>query len=87
MVYPTSPVTFHALVKLSCTFDATKESTDPKMVTLMYDPHAKPVYGAFKSALFGRLDESILGDTTSVVIKQCWYKANGTGNHVVLDNS
>jgi hypothetical protein len=86
MVYPTLSVTFHTLIKLSCTFDATKESMDPKMVTLMYDPHVKPVYGAFKSALFGQLDESILGDTTSVVIKQCWYKANSTGNHIVLDN-
>jgi Alpha-kinase family len=86
MAYPTLPTMFHTLTKLSRTFDATKECTDLKMVTLLYDPHAKPIYGTFKSALFGQLDEPILGDATSVVIKQCWYKANGTGNHVVLDN-
>jgi hypothetical protein len=67
-------------------FDATQESTGPKMATLMYDPCAKLIYGAFKRASFGRLDEAVFGDTTSVVIKQCWYMTNVTQNRVVHDN-
>lgn len=77
-------MTFNALIKHSCTFDATKECTDSKMVMLMY--HAKPIHGAFKHASFGQLGEPVLGNTILVVIKQCWYQANTTGNHVVHDN-
>jgi hypothetical protein len=39
----------------------------------MFDPCDKPNYGAFKQALFERLNEAIIGQSTSVVIKQCWY--------------
>lgn len=88
MVYPTAPITFAMLIKQSCTFDATKECTDPKMVTLMFDPHAKHFYGSFKRTSFGRLpvDEPVLGNTPSVAIKQCWYRANTAGNRIVHDN-
>jgi len=85
-VYPTSGVTFHSLIKRSRTFDATKESAAPKAVTLMFDPREKPIYGAFKQALFGRLNEAILSKSTSVVIKQCFYSTNVMGNRVVHDN-
>lgn len=90
MVYPTATISFIRLIKQSCTFDATKECSDPKMVTLMYDPHAKQIYGSFKCTSFGRLpvddSEPIFGNTPSVAIKQCWYRANIIGNRIVHDN-
>lgn len=86
VVYPTSDITFHSLIKHSRTFDATKESAGPKTATLMFDPREKPIYGAFKQALFGRLNEAVLSKSTSVVIKQCWYSTNVVGNRAVHDN-
>lgn len=90
MVYQTAPITFTKLVKQSCTFDAINECTDPKLFTLIYDPHAKQIYGSFKRTSFGRLtaddSEPVLGHTPSIAIKQCWYRANVLGNRVVYDN-
>ena len=59
------------------------------MLTLMYDPRAKYIYGSFKRTSFGRLpvDETVLGNTPSVAIKQCWYEANNAaGYRIVHDN-
>ena len=58
------------------------------MATLMFHPREKPIYGAFKQALFGRLNEPVLGESTSteVVIKQCWYTTNVVGNRAIHDN-
>ncbi len=86
VVYPTSNITFHSLIKHSRMFDATKESAGPKTATLMFDPREKPIYGAFKQALFRRLNEAVLGRSASVVIKQCWYPTNVVGNRAVHDN-
>jgi hypothetical protein len=79
---------FNSLIKRSRPFDATKESAGPKLATLMFDGREKPMYGAFKQTLFGRLNEAVLGESasTSVVIKQCWYTTNVVGNRAVHDN-
>ena len=52
----------------------------------MYDRIAKPKYGAFKQASFGHLDRAALGDSSAVVIKQCWYTCPATGGRLTYDN-
>ena len=54
--------------------------------TLIYGQSAKPKYGAFKKALFGHLDHSVIGNSSSVVIKQCWYTCPATGSRLTYDN-
>lgn len=85
-VYPTGVVDYPTLIGHSRAFDAMKDCTGPVIITLMYDRVAIPKYGAFKQALFGHLDSPAFGDSTSVVIKQCWYTSTATGGRTTYDN-
>jgi Alpha-kinase family len=57
----------------------------------MYNPRAKPKYGAFKQTIFGKqmifghVDRSALWNSTSVAIKQCFYTSPSTGTRVLYD--
>ena len=85
-MYPTGDVDFLTLISHTHAFDTMKDCTGPIIVTLMYDCAARPKYGAFKQALFGRLDSPAFGDSTSVIIKQCWYRCPNTRGHLIYDN-
>jgi hypothetical protein len=52
----------------------------------MYDCIAKPKYGAFKQASFGHLDCPALRNSSSIIVKQCWYTYPATRGHLTYDN-
>lgn len=85
-VYPTAAAKFSTLVSHARAFDAIKDCAGPMLITLMYDRLAKPKYGAFKQASFGHLDRPALGDSSSVIVKQCWYTSPTTGARFPYDN-
>jgi hypothetical protein len=87
MLYPTAETTFSGLIINARPFDAIKDCKGPTGLSLIYNPHAAPKYGAFKRASFGHLSSPIFsGGSTSVCIKQCWYLCRASGASLVYDN-
>jgi hypothetical protein len=84
-IYPTGAVNFSSIVSQARAFDAIRDCTGPMIKTLIYDNISKPKYGSFKQALFGHLDSAILGDSSSVAVKRCWYSDPDTGARLIYD--
>ena len=83
-VYPTADITFSDLVTHARTFNAIGDCSGSMAFTLMYNSRAKPKFGAFKQAIFGYVDRPALWNSTSVAIKQCFYKSS-SGTRVLYD--
>lgn len=84
--YQTADITFACLIDQSRSFDAIRDCTGSVTWTLMYNPNEKPKRGAFKQAFFGYLESPALGNTRSIVIKQCFYTSPTLGNCLPFDN-
>jgi hypothetical protein len=86
--YPTANITFSELVTHARAFDAIRDCSGSLVFTLIYNPRAKPKYGAFKQTIFGNVDHgghSALWNSTSVAIKQCFYTSPSTSTRVLYD--
>ena len=77
---------FLSLISHAHSFDAIKDCSGPTILMLMYDCIAKPKYGAFKQASFGHLDHPVLGNSSSIIVKQCWYTCPATRGHLTYNN-
>jgi hypothetical protein len=82
-VYPTAMISFSSLVNQACPFDAIRDSEGPTSLTLIYNSNAPSKYGSFKKALFGHLSHAIIGNSSAVCIKQCWYLDKSSGSRLV----
>ena len=70
-VYIVSDTVFSDLVKNgSSFFDDITNGQNIVRVTLTFDSNAERKFGAFKQAIVGRSNIQVLGDSTSVMIKQ-----------------
>ena len=74
MVYLTSDVDFSTLIKDARGFHAMEHCSKAIELTVLYNPLGPHKQGAFKRAGLGCLDQPILGDSNSVMVKQCFYK-------------
>ena len=84
MVYLTSEVDFSTLIKDACGFHAMEQCSKAIDLTLLYNPAGPHKQGAFKQAGSGCTDQPVLGDSNSVMVKQCFY--NVDGNTIPFDN-
>ena len=84
-MYPTANISFYELVTHARPFDAIGDCAGSLEITLLYNPKAKPKYGAFKQAIFGYFDQPVLWNSTSVAIKQSFYVSLSSGARVLYD--
>jgi hypothetical protein len=86
MVYITSDTDFATLVKDARSFHAIETCNNPTTLRLMFDPGAQHKTGAFKRACFGYLNHPVLGGSSAVAIKQCFYNCLATGKILPYEN-
>ena len=81
-------ITFSDLVKNTSTiYDDIKQGKNIiTNVRLSYDSHGEYKFGAFKCATFGHLSPPVLGDSTFIVIKQCFFDCQTSGSKVIFDS-
>jgi len=53
---------------------------------LIFNPEASSKFGAFKKAMFARTHQPLLGDSTNVCVKQCWYTCQASRTRLLYDN-
>ena len=87
MVYLTSEVDFSTLIKDARGFHAMEHCSKAIDLTLLYNPAGPHKLGAFKRASSGCTDQPILvGDSNTVMVKQCFYKSLTDGEAIPFDN-
>ena len=86
MVYLTSEVDFSTLIKDARGFHAMEHCSKAIDLTLLYNPAGPHKQGAFKRAGSGCTDQPVLGDSNSVMVKQCFYKGLVDGEAIPFDN-
>jgi hypothetical protein len=87
MVYLTSEVDFSTLIKDARGFHAMEHCSKAIDLTLLYNPAGPHKLGAFKRASLGCTDQpALVGDSNSVMVKQCFYKSLVDGEAIPFDN-
>jgi hypothetical protein len=85
--YPTSPTSYLDLVSSAKSFDAIADCNNPTQLTLIFNPSASPKYGGFKKATFGHVSGFLLGPSSQVCIKQCWYECKVSKARLTFDSA
>jgi len=85
-VHIVSDTAFSDLIKNgSSFFDDITNGQNMVHATLTFDSNAKCKFGAFKQAIVGRSNIQVLADSTSIIIKQCFFNCRAMGKKVILD--
>ena len=86
VLYPTLTMSFSELVAHPRPFNAVTDCADPTRLDLILNPNASPKYGGFKKATFGHTSRPVVGTSSRICLKQCWYQCKITGARITFDN-